>query len=1188
MSRRNRRLTTASRASATSTDLSPVALTGSGLRGEVTSWNHAATLLLGWQPIDVVGRPLTEVLACDIVARPGAGAGVTRVRAQVISTTGVRLDVDVLVDGELNSQLPSGESLVALVPIEARLSLVDAGASPQISSWADAARVIRGVGGVVQCILIGLVGVEAVNRGYSRSTGDVVLREVARRLEAEVGLDASVLRLSGNQFVVATSTAAGIDASRLLAIVSQPVDTRLGRVRIGGYVGSIVGDSGSGLIVLHLAELAMRHTRERGIGAVECLDVVSQHTSPCHPRLSSLLIDAVARNEITVAFQPVVELSTGQIVEFEALARWTSGEMGEVEPMAFIQAAEEAGLIHQLGEIVLEKSLDIVRAEVLAGRWGARRMSVNLSAVQLMHPGLVTRVLEALSSRRLPGAVLQLELTETRPILDMAIAAATLSELHQHGVRVAIDDFGTGYANMAYLRDLPVDAIKVAGRFIAGAGTSPADTAVVRSMVSLATELRLDVIAEGVETVEQHLGVVRVGCIAAQGYLYATERDAAHLFDPIELPGRRPSAAVPYPMDEARRVAALHRADILDTPAEEVYDEFVRAAAELCGAPISLVTLIDEDRQWFKAKVGTDVDQTPRDFAFCAHAICSDTITEVPDTLDDDRFVSNPLVVDDPNIRFYAGAPLRTAAGFSYGTLCVLDTVPRLLTPEQRDGLARLARQVTVLLELRESVHQLSHANRELELAHAERDAVEARLQHEANYDVLTGLPNRALLMQRIDQAFATSRRTGQPFAMLICDLDNFKLVNDGLGHPAGDQLLVEVARRLQSCMRETDTVARFGGDEFVIVANNADEATVAMLTTRILDEMTAPLRIGGQDDFRPSISIGLAIQTPGVTGDDLLSNADVAMYQAKSMGGAQMCAFDAALRADVVDRLTLGADLRTALAEDELFCVHRPAIDLVSGDLFGLESRVRWQHPKRGTLLPEKFLPMLETTTANGALFERVLGLTLAAQARWAADSGRRPAVAVNLSARQLHDPGLAGTIRTALERFSTPPELLWLEVTEGALASTATFDTLHEIQQSGVHLAIDNFGVGWSSMGLLSMFPWELLKIDRSFIERLGCCDNTEQVVQGIVSLAHAMGMRASAEGVETVEQLDLLRKLGCDIVQGNLVDRPLFASEVSQRFTPATGRSEPGTAIGWYACSKPSTIHGDRSAFNSSSCE
>ena len=164
----------------------------------------------------------------------------------------------------------------------------------------------------------------------------------------------------------------------------------------------------------------------------------------------------------------------------------------------------------------------------------------------------------------------------------------------------------------------------------------------------------------------------------------------------------------------------------------------------------------------------------------------------------------------------------------------------------------------------------------------------------------------------------------------------------------------------------------------------------------------------------------------------------------------------------------------------------------------------------------------------------------------------------------------------------------MLWLEATEGALASTATFDTLHEIQQSGVHLAIVDFGVGWSSIGLLSMFPWELLKIDRSFIERLGRCDNTEQVVQGIISLAHAMGMRASAEGVETVERLHLLRNLGCDIVQGNLVDRPLLASEVSQRLTPATGRSEPGTAIGWYTRSKPSTIHGGRSALNSSSCE
>jgi len=426
-------------------------------------------------------------------------------------------------------------------------------------------------------------------------------------------------------------------------------------------------------------------------------------------------------------------------------------------------------------------------------------------------------------------------------------------------------------------------------------------------------------------------------------------------------------AGIPYPADEARRVAALHLTGVLDTPAEAVFDEIVRAAADLCGTPISLVSLIDEDRQWFKAKVGVDVEQTPRDLAFCAYAICSDELMEVCDAREDGRFAANPLVLDDPNVRFYAGAPLCAAGGYSYGTLCVIDTVPRVLTPEQRDGLSRLARQVTVLLELRESLGRLHEAYAELELANRDRDAVEAALRQQAYYDALTELPNRALLMERIDIALAGSAATGQPLAMLLCDLDDFKLVNDSLGHPAGDQLLVEVARRIRSCVRATDTVARFGGDEFVVLINNADQHTIAMLANRILYEMAAPLSIGGRDDIRPSISIGVASQTAGVGGDDLLSNADTAMYRAKALGGGRVCQFDATLRADVLNRLTIATDLRAAVVNDELFCLHQPEIDLLTGQLFGLESLVRWHHPTRGILLPDQFIPSLEATNGTG-----------------------------------------------------------------------------------------------------------------------------------------------------------------------------------------------------------------------------
>jgi len=385
--------------SSASVDLSPVALIGSGPHGEITSWNRAATSLLGWQAIDVIGRTLLDVLGSDVVSRPSAGSVVTRVRAHVAAASGVKLEVESLVNGTAYSYLTSGEYMVALLPVAARPSSLDAGASPRIDSWADASEIIGGIGGVVQCVAVGLVGVGAVNRGYSRSTGDAVLREVAARLEAAVSSGGRVLRIGGNQFVVVAPADAQLDGSRLVARVSQPVDTRLGSVRIGCFAGSAIGDSASGLVVLDRADLSMRRAQARGIGSVECLSIDGHPIGPRHPRLSSLLIDAIARREITVAFQPVVELTTGQIVEFEALARWRSSEIGDVDPTEFIEAAEDAGLIHELGQIVLGRSLDVVQAEVLAGRWGGRRVSVNISAIQLTHPDLPARVLAALSTR---------------------------------------------------------------------------------------------------------------------------------------------------------------------------------------------------------------------------------------------------------------------------------------------------------------------------------------------------------------------------------------------------------------------------------------------------------------------------------------------------------------------------------------------------------------------------------------------------------------------------------------------------------------------------------------------------------------------------------------------------------------------------------------------------------------------
>jgi diguanylate cyclase (GGDEF)-like protein len=880
---------TVTRSSSNDDDRSPVALIGCDTAGRITSWNRAATGLLGWRTPEVLGRRVLDIVGRDVLV----GGGTDRTATRANTSFGTTVDVEVFTDGEPSSMNEVGTELFAVIP-SMTMNDVPSGVSPRVHSWAQAAAVIHDMGGVVDCLVIGLIGVAAVNRGYSRSAGDAVLREVDRRLRDDAGTRGKAIRTGGNQFMVVAPHATPPDVELVVRHLASPVTTDLGSVRIACCVGAATGDSSSAFVLLDRADSAMRSATSRGVGAIEHAPNGGGRVDRRHPRLSSLLIDAVARREIGVQFQPIISLKTGRITEFEALARWTSDEMGSVDPETFIEAAEDAGLIHELGRCVLEASLDTVVAERDAGRWNDLRVSVNLSAVQLAHPDLVTRVTDALRSRDLPGSVLQLEVTETRPLADIGAAAAHLRALRVVGVTVAVDDFGTGCANMSYLRDLPVDTIKIDRRFIAGVSTSRADAAVVRSIIAVAEDLRIDVVAEGVESADQHLALVRLGCPSAQGFLYARPRPADELHRPISLPLFVRGGTIPMPFDEVGRLESLYAADVLDTPPDEQYDEIVRSAATLCQVPIALVSLVDADHQWSKAKVGDVPDRVERELSFCAHAICTDELTEVNDARTDRRFSDNPFVTDQHGIRFYAGVPLRNSTGHAYGTLCVSDVVPRTLTDEQRVGLIDLAVRAATLLELRQRTREARRAAVQLGLATEERDAAVARLMHSTGRDPLTGLASRDALMSALASSLDRLRTTAGHVGLLICDVDRFRDINDRWGHKAGDRTLDRIGDRIRSCVRETDTVVRLGADEFAVLMDSPDDLVVESLSRRLLADLGDQHDIAGSSEVELSLSIGVSVGTGGHSGDAMLRAADHAMRHAKSLGGGRAVRLDA------------------------------------------------------------------------------------------------------------------------------------------------------------------------------------------------------------------------------------------------------------------------------------------------------
>jgi diguanylate cyclase (GGDEF)-like protein/PAS domain S-box-containing protein len=427
-----------------------------------------------------------------------------------------------------------------------------------------------------------------------------------------------------------------------------------------------------------------------------------------------------------------------------------------------------------------------------------------------------------------------------------------------------------------------------------------------------------------------------------------------------------------------------------------------------------------------------------------------------------------------------------------------------------------------------------------------EQRELEARLQHQANHDTLTGLPNRALLVDRLDQALSRARRGGVPCAVFFLDLDRFKEINDSLGHSSGDRLLVAAADRLRRCLREGDTLARLGGDEFAVLIENVAEPTeAANLAKRFIRALGVGLVLNGQT-HRIAASIGIVLSTPMHTRpDDLLRDADVAMYRAKGAGGSNYALFDPGMQAQLAERAAMERDLRGALDRSEFAVHYQPIIDLASGDIVEAEALVRWRHPVRGAVPPDRFIPVAEETGLIVPLGRWVLR-TACRQAREWNSLGHALTVSVNLSAREFQDPALAVDVAHILAGTRLPANRLRLEITErlamrDAVATTATLVALREL---GVQVAIDDFGTGYSSLAYLKRFPVDVLKVDRAFVSGLGTNPEDTAIVGAMIGLGRTLGLAVTAEGVETADQVANLRALGCTSAQGFYFARPLDA--------------------------------------------
>ncbi|WP_434622835.1 putative bifunctional diguanylate cyclase/phosphodiesterase [Azospirillum sp. B2RO_4] len=579
-------------------------------------------------------------------------------------------------------------------------------------------------------------------------------------------------------------------------------------------------------------------------------------------------------------------------------------------------------------------------------------------------------------------------------------------------------------------------------------------------------------------------------------------------------------ALPPIPAREGDRLAALQRFELLDTPAEPAFDQITRLAAKLLKVPVALISLVDRDRQWFKSRIGLPVQETPREHAFCAHALESDALLVVADARQDERFANNPLVTGDPNIRFYAGAPLRTADGLALGTICVIDDQPRAaLTREEEEALRDLSAMTMAHIEARRAVGYLHP---------------------------VTSLSNRFRFLADVDSMPADAADSRETAVVIdTAASQQYAELTRVLGQVCADAFEVDCARRIAACLPERTRLyhvspARFA---FILEGDDAADGELASTLHRIGTAIRSPFQYQGVP-IATSTGIGFVHRSDSPPGSvELLRAATSAAHQSLEEQ-KPWCAYDEEQDRAAHRAFLLLRSLTEAMgAQDQLHIAYQPKVDLRTDRCIGAEALLRWTHPELGPISPTEFVPLAERTALVRPLTEWVIAAVLGQVAHWRRRGIALP-VSINISMLDLGTGDFADRVAAMLDRHGVRPDWIDFEVTESALMTDrAEVDRqLHRLRNLGIAVEIDDFGTGQSALSYLKDIPATAVKIDQRFIRAIAVERSDQIMVRSTIELAHDLGYLVVAEGVETAEAYDWLRLHGCDFGQGYLISRPL----------------------------------------------
>lgn len=593
-------------------------------------------------------------------------------------------------------------------------------------------------------------------------------------------------------------------------------------------------------------------------------------------------------------------------------------------------------------------------------------------------------------------------------------------------------------------------------------------------------------------------------------------------------------------------------------------DQICALASDMFDVPIALVTLLDEEYQWLIARYGFDVERLPRNTVFCNFTILGEGVFVVPNAPEDERFAGNALVTGAPHIRFYAGAPLEWEPGIRLGALCVIDTEARSLSLVKQRRLAQLARLVVAHIRNRA-------ATRDLQQDVAQAAITHSALEWTSSHDALTGLPNRAPFRAALQRAIEETK-PGQRGALLLLDLDEFKRINDTMGHEAGDALLVAVSGRLAELVRAPNLVARLGGDEFGILLSTAlSEDELEAFGARINVALSEPFE-HEQYRLHCTASIGLATFPDHATSaSELLRYADLALYAAKDEGRGRSSMYRPALGVQLQARIAALERARSALERNAIVPYYQPKISLGSGEIVGFEALLRWSDPILGIQSPLTIWEAFKDPALSVNIGQRMRDLVMSDMAIWRQHNVPFGAVAINVSAGEFSRGDLALTIRESMAAFRLPADTLELEVTETVLLddrSDKITKTLQALGHDGVAIALDDFGTGYASLSHLQKLPVQSIKIDKSFVGDMTENRESAAIVNLCIELAQSFGIGVVAEGVETEAQAQMLKNWHCDVAQGYLFGKPVEAELV------------PSLLAGWSAEDAKSFVARQRS--------